>query len=567
MLSVLVPFGLNMSPRTFTKVMREVLRHWRASQVLVLIFLDDIIVMAPTREALLASMGRVWEDLKRLGLKVNLAKSHWEPMQRGEWLGMWIDTVEGTFSITEHQLNKLEAELRQFLKEASTDPAMTARLLAKLAGRIVCWARALTPARLMTRELYACLEQINGNYNRKVLVSEQAVADMRWLLENLRAWNGRSMWKRSHIKTLTTDISDTHWAGWAVSPKTGQLLEVRGLLKPEEQLTPDGKPTSTTLRELLGFRYVLREVADHFQGHTLQLRGDNAGSISNVQRQGAGNCEMWVVVRSIWELAMANNIELTDPKWIPREQNVLADRSSKKDADTGDSVRDGMQPVGPADGGPLCEPRQQEGAGIQLALVRARGDRGGHVHGGLGGRAQLASATLRGDQLVSAASGGVSGGGGAGGAALGGAAVVATAAAAGGRGRGGGVAGRRALQHGTQQGELQASFSTLPLLAEYFLIWRLNKADSNDHKRPLAPSCRANHGITGATAIAQVLLNTVFECDTGNAVKSLGACFSAVQATKMRAKTDFDIHNPCSCTDRTICRVVVYLFVFFVTHK
>lgn len=35
-------------------------------------------------------------------------------------------------------------------------------------------------------------------------------------------------------------------------------------------------------------------------------------------------------------------------------------------------------------------------------------------------------------------------------------------------------------------------------------------------------------------AIAQALLNTMFECDTGNTVKSLGACFSAVQALLQR---------------------------------
>ncbi len=322
--SLVIPYGLSLSPRTFTKVLRTLIAHWRGLNVLVIAYLDDLIVMAPTRDGLLASMSRVRSDVEAAGFGVNEKKSRWVPAQQGEWLGVQIDTVAGTFAITERQLLKLEAELKSFLHETSAEPVVRARAIAKLAGRIVCWQRCFPPAKLITRELYACLSN-QRNFNMSVTVSPTALKDMEWLLDNLRRWNGKSIWRPSRVQVVTTDVSDTHWCGHRLE----QLLS-RGLLSESEV------EESSTFRELVAFLRYLEETLHLLRDKAIQWRSDNTGAVADVWKQGAGNGKLWAVVRQIWQLMMENNIELTEVRWIPREQNVLANWGSKRSADKGD---------------------------------------------------------------------------------------------------------------------------------------------------------------------------------------------------------------------------------------
>jgi hypothetical protein len=52
----ILPFGLSWSPWVFTKVFRTVVKHWRERGYLVILYLDDLILAAPTKEGLEAQM-------------------------------------------------------------------------------------------------------------------------------------------------------------------------------------------------------------------------------------------------------------------------------------------------------------------------------------------------------------------------------------------------------------------------------------------------------------------------------------------------------------------------------
>ncbi len=329
--SLVLNFGLSLAPWLFTKVMRTPVTHWRRHGISVVLYLDDLIVMAPSRELLQRHMDQIKDDLEQLGLTVNWEKSHWEPTQRGEYLGVVIDTLQGTFEISQAQLTRLERELKQFAQEAiETKAVVPARAAARMAGRIICWNKALPQAALVTHKLFTCLKSVANRWESTVAVSEEALHDLKWLQENLRLWNGRSMWKASRllVLSLTTDASDLLWAGEMCLKE--RTLALRG------QLPEALRSSSSTLRELYAVHASLKEVAPLLEGHALQVRSDSMAAVWDLKKTRAGNQQLWQQVRAIWELALQNGFELAEPRWIPRELNALVDSWTRPEADTGD---------------------------------------------------------------------------------------------------------------------------------------------------------------------------------------------------------------------------------------
>ena len=89
-----LPFGLARACYLFTKLLRPVVRYWRAKGLKVVVYLDDGIGMAHKDKARAAS-GVVRETLQRAGFVAHLQKSQWKPTDCLQWLGFTLDTAAG----------------------------------------------------------------------------------------------------------------------------------------------------------------------------------------------------------------------------------------------------------------------------------------------------------------------------------------------------------------------------------------------------------------------------------------------------------------------------------------
>ena len=77
-----LPFGLASSPRIFTKCLKPLLVYLRALGVHLLVYLDDFLIMAPTKEQRLEQAQLIIGLLEKLGYLINQEKSVLEPTQR-----------------------------------------------------------------------------------------------------------------------------------------------------------------------------------------------------------------------------------------------------------------------------------------------------------------------------------------------------------------------------------------------------------------------------------------------------------------------------------------------------
>ena len=98
-----MPFGLNSAPRIFTKLFKPILRLLRSQGMLLIIYLDNILLIAPTADLCLAQGKFLMKLLQGLGFLVNINKSVLTPTQSIIFLGFLIDSVNMTISLPEEK--------------------------------------------------------------------------------------------------------------------------------------------------------------------------------------------------------------------------------------------------------------------------------------------------------------------------------------------------------------------------------------------------------------------------------------------------------------------------------
>ncbi|KAL0152981.1 hypothetical protein M9458_051713, partial [Cirrhinus mrigala] len=89
-----LPFGLSLAPRTFTKCMDAALAPLRQRGIRILNYLDDWLVLAQSEEELLSHRTLLLSHLECLGLKVNLPKSMLHPSRKISFLGAIFDSTQ-----------------------------------------------------------------------------------------------------------------------------------------------------------------------------------------------------------------------------------------------------------------------------------------------------------------------------------------------------------------------------------------------------------------------------------------------------------------------------------------
>ncbi len=139
-----LPFGLSLSPRIFTKVAEVALVPLRERGVRILNYLDDWLILAQSRKQLCAHRDLVLKHLSLLGLRVNWENSKLVPMQRISFFGMELDSVNQTARLTQE---RAQSVLNCF-KTLSGRAAVPLKLFQRLLGHMAA-AAATVPLGLL----------------------------------------------------------------------------------------------------------------------------------------------------------------------------------------------------------------------------------------------------------------------------------------------------------------------------------------------------------------------------------------------------------------------------------
>ena len=97
-----MPFGLRIAPYLFCKLLQPLMKHIRKTyNIIIFFYLDDILILAPSRELAMEHCNIVMEVLTKAGLSINVQKSMTVPSDQITFLGVDIDLKNKTFCPSE----------------------------------------------------------------------------------------------------------------------------------------------------------------------------------------------------------------------------------------------------------------------------------------------------------------------------------------------------------------------------------------------------------------------------------------------------------------------------------
>ncbi len=207
-----LPFGLSLTPRVFTKVVEGALTPLWEVGVRILNYLDDWLILAQSREQLGDHRDLVLRHLSQLGLRVNWEKSKLSPVQRISFLSVELDSVSMTACLTEECAQAVLNCLSSFRGRKVVPLKQFQRLLGHMAS-----AAAVTPLGLLhMRPLQHWLHSRVPRWawrrgTLRVGITQQCRCSLSpWTdLAFLRA--GVPLEQVSRHTVVTTDASSTGW--------------------------------------------------------------------------------------------------------------------------------------------------------------------------------------------------------------------------------------------------------------------------------------------------------------------------------------------------------------------
>ena len=196
-------FGLLCAPWVFTKVMKPVTILLRSMGVRMIIYIDDILLMAESAE------------------QVTLHLEVTSPTQQIEFLGLQVHSTTLQLSLPGEKLHHIRLEVSQTLRKDQ----VTARQLAQVIGKLHATSQAVLPAPLFYWSLQGDLQRVlsssNQNYGTLLTLSLPAKEELLWWQERLSQWNGKTLVRQKETVVIRSDASLQGWGAVCNSTRTG----------------------------------------------------------------------------------------------------------------------------------------------------------------------------------------------------------------------------------------------------------------------------------------------------------------------------------------------------------
>ncbi len=309
-------FGMAPAPRIFTKLMKVPMAVLRRLLIRLIIYIDDMLLMARTREQALEARDTAIYLLQSLGLTINWKKSILQPCQNLLYLGVIVNSMDMTFQVPENKISDLKNMCEQTLKTNK----LNLRKLAKVMGKLRATAQAFSPAPLQLRNLQSLLRsKLNKSksYDCWTKLDQGSRAELNWWIENLRTHNGKPVSMATPELIISSDSSSEGWGAFC------QGQGASGKWNKEEL------PWHINVKELVATQKAILTFTRIHKVNSIHLLIDNTNALSYLTKMGGKtNQHMNDIAKQIWEYLLKNKIQCT-AEYIPTELNVQADRESR----------------------------------------------------------------------------------------------------------------------------------------------------------------------------------------------------------------------------------------------
>ncbi len=269
-----LPFGLALAPRTFTKCMDAALAPLRLQGIRVLNYLDDWLILAHSRELVSRHRDIVLRHIHSLGLRMNAKKSVLLPSQRTLFLGVHLDSIQMQARLAPARISNFTACLAHFKLGRHVSVGSCRRLLGLMAA-----ASPVLPLGLLHMRPF--LWWIKELRLHPTVPATRLIRVSRGCSRPLLQWRDPAFLRsgvrigaihRRHM--VATDASMTGW---------GAVFEGRPA---SGEWTGEFLSWQINCLELRAVFLALMYFLPVLGGHRIIVRTDNMAVVSHINRQG-----------------------------------------------------------------------------------------------------------------------------------------------------------------------------------------------------------------------------------------------------------------------------------------
>ncbi len=312
-----LPFGISLAPRTFTRCMDAVLGPLRREGIRILNYLDDWLVCARSEGQCSRAVTRLLQHLEYLGLRLNKEKSRLHPTQSTEFLGMWLDARAGTLSLTPARQDALRTCLFRF----QLGTTVTWRLCLRLLGLMAATVHVIPLALLNMRPVQRCLLGLGlcprRDLQARVLVTRKLHASLRWWQQPTNLARGNALGPVLRRQVVSSDASLVGWGAVREGEGISGLWQGPWLAQ------------HINVLELKAVHLGLLHFLPVLQGRHVLVRTDSTVAAAYINRQGGlGSPRLCRLARIILEWAHPRFKSLRATH-VPGQTNLAADQLSR----------------------------------------------------------------------------------------------------------------------------------------------------------------------------------------------------------------------------------------------
>lgn len=312
-----LPFGLNIAPWLFTKLLKPVITLLRQQSIMCVIYLDDILIMGSSKSKCLLAVNKTINLLQNLGFIINREKSNLIPSKELTFLGYTFNTS----LMSMHLPLEKSAAVRNSLITLRKHPSCTIRHFASVIGKLVAACPAIAYGwvhiKVFERAKYLLLKHHNKNYNTPITLPPYLNSDLDWWIRNIT----QSSEKIEITKTFSTVIfSDASKSGWGAHCGGSSIHGFWSTLESKEHINA---------LELLASFYGLKSFAKSLERCNVLLQIDNTTAIACINKKGSVQFKkLNDLTRKIWDWCESRRIYIF-ASYIPTKENIHADKESR----------------------------------------------------------------------------------------------------------------------------------------------------------------------------------------------------------------------------------------------